>query len=212
MICGKGSLNNVKVASYKEAAAVCNPDDPRFKGAYSSDAPTQTEIREALDRLKTDSCYGGKAAKGLVLLCCHLLHQDDAEKYSKFFEGGQVDIEHVCPKNWSNVDGWTQEEHDSLANTIGNLIPLERAINIQLSNSSFQKKKTGESLRNGIRPYSKSLSPEANELAEKPSDRWLPADVRSRTEKKVAILADFFCAGTISDEIHDRIATGTYHG
>lgn len=194
---GRGSLNNLKGLSYKECARVYHPDDARLNESFNSfslNEDDKKEIGSRLEGFENESCYhaGSRLGNGLVLLCCHLLHPDSVEQYSEFLSKGRVDIEHVCPKNWSNIDGWSKEQHDKLLNTIGNLIPLEKAINIQVSNSCFQKKKTGVSLRKGILPYSQSGCPEAVELAKMAQETWNPDDVLSRSKMKIEALCKFF--------------------
>lgn len=191
---GRGSLNSLKGLSYKECARVYHPNDARLNESFSLNEVDKAEIRSRLVEFENESCYrvGSRLGNGLVMLCCYLLHSDSVEQYSDFLSRGRVDIEHICPKNWSNIDGWSKEQHDKLLNTIGNLIPLEKAINIQVSNSCFQKKKTGDSLRKGTLPYAQSSCPEAIELANMTQRTWNPDDVLARSKAKIESLIKFF--------------------
>ena len=193
---GHGSLNAVKGDSYKECARVFLPDEPRFAGELELTDEERGLLADWIGNLGEESCYraGFQMGMGIVMLCSYLLHPDKTQMYSRFVDVGKIEVEHICPKNWSNVDGWTEEEHSRLVNTIGNLIPLEKSINIQVSNSCFEKKRTGISLRGrGTVPYAKSLSPEAQELASMSAKRdWLPEDVTMRTNRKIVALKEFF--------------------
>lgn len=192
---GHGSLNNLKGTSYKECARIFNAQDTRFAVEMALTKDESDILSVWLANLQKESCYraGFKLGGGIVLLCSYLMHENSLALYSQFIDGGKVDIEHICPKVWSNVDGWTKEEHEELLNTIGNLIPLEKSINIQVSNNCFEKKKTGDSLNlRHIKPYSKSLSPEARELSQLPQNTWLPADVLNRSNRKAELLKTFF--------------------
>lgn len=193
---GRGSLNSLKGLSYKECARVYHPEDTRLNESFALSDFEKEELRKRMERFESESCYhaGSRLGNGLVLLCSYLIHPDSFERYSEFLSNGRVDIEHICPKNWSNIDGWTKDQHEKFLNTIGNLIPLEKAINIQVSNSCFQKKKTGESLRKGTLPYAKSASPEAVELANLSQQTWGPEDVSARSRMKVDLLLRFFTA------------------
>lgn len=193
---GRGSLNNLKGLSYKECARVYHPEDVRLNESFALSDSEKEELRNRMEGFENESCYhaGSRLGNGLIMLCSYLIHPDSVGRYSEFLSNDRVDIEHICPKNWSNIDGWTKDQHEKLLNTIGNLIPLEKAINIQVSNSCFQKKKTGESLRKGTLPYAKSASPEAVELANLPQQTWNPEDVLARSKMKVSLLLKFFVA------------------
>ena len=191
---GRGSQSALKGDSYKECARVFFPEDVRFKGELHLTDEELYAAKQFLQNLESESCYrtGFGLGTGIVLLCSYLISRDKVSSLSSFFDNGKIDIEHVCPKNWSNVDGWDEMTHSQLVNTLGNLIPLEKSINIQVSNCCFEKKRTGISLRTNVVPYSESLSPEAQELA-KLTDKqcWLPEDVKARTKLKISLLLKF---------------------
>ena len=188
-----GTLNDLKSESYKQCARIFangQPDD-----SLSLSDEERNKISNWIGSLGTCECYkaGFQYGAGLVMLCSYLLHSDDdsVAKFSQMIENGRVDIEHVCPKSWANADGWAKEVHEQLRNTIGNLIPLEKAINIQLSDSCFARKKNDPGRKN-CKSYEDSLSPEANELAALQQEKWLPDDVRKRTALKAEVLKKFF--------------------
>jgi hypothetical protein len=183
----------LKSTSYKLCARILangQSDDSLLLSAEE-----RNKIANWIADLGVCECYkaGFQYGAGLVMLCSYLLHSDDdsVEKFSRMIENGRIDVEHICPKSWANADGWSKEVHEQLRNTIGNLIPLEKAINIQLSDSCFARKRNDPGRKN-CKSYKDSLSPEANELASLQQEKWLPDDVRKRTALKAEVLKKFF--------------------
>lgn len=188
-----GTLNDLKSVSYKQCAHIFT--NGQTDDSLSLSDEERDRIAQWIGTLGDCECYkaGFQYGAGLVMLCSYLLHSDDYSmvKFSRMIENGRIDVEHICPKSWANADGWSKEDHEKLRNTIGNLIPLEKAINIQLSDSCFARKRNDPGRKN-CKSYKDSLSPEANELASLQQEKWLPDDVRKRTALKAEVLKKFF--------------------
>ncbi|MDQ7831499.1 MAG: HNH endonuclease family protein, partial [Desulfovibrionaceae bacterium] len=52
-----------------------------------------------------------------------------------------AEVEHVLPKKWNNYDGWTEITHQKDVNKLGNLVILEKKLNISAKNEFFERKK-----------------------------------------------------------------------
>lgn len=193
---GSGTLNDLKSMSYKQCARIFAHEKQDESLLLSTD--DANSLSNWIEGLDSFECYkaGFQYGAGIVMLCSYLLHDDydSLASFSQMIEGGRIDIEHICPKSWANADGWTEDVWKKLVNTIGNLMPLEKAINIQVSDSCFQRKKVNPGRKN-CKSYKDSLSPEANELAAIQQDKWLPDDVRKRTALKAEVLKKFFLGG-----------------
>lgn len=103
---GRGSLNNLKGLSYKECARVYHPEDTRLNESFALSDSEKEELRNRMVGFENESCYhaGSRLGNGLIMLCSYLIHPDLVGGYSEFLSNGRVDIEHICPKNWSNID------------------------------------------------------------------------------------------------------------
>jgi len=190
----RGTLNNLRGESYRQCARVFAPE--KFDQGLELDQAEREQLSAWIAALPETPCYqsGFQMGSGLVLLCSYLRCTHSVIMLSQFLSGGRFDVEHICPKCFANADGWTLSEHAKLVNTLGNLIPLEKAINISVSDSCFQRKqgKLGSLGKRNAVAYKFSESPEARELAKLEQSKWLPDDVRKRTEEKMVALREFF--------------------
>lgn len=93
------------------------------------------------------------------------------------------EIEHIFPKKYNNYSncGYSREKLDGLIENIGNLMPLEKALNIGASNDYYSKKKAY---------YQKSQIAMALNM-EKRSD-WTPEDIVVRNDNIGSILQKIF--------------------
>ena len=73
----------------------------------------------------------------------------------------EIEIEHILPKkSYNNQDGFTKDEYSENINRLGNLVTLEKILNINATNKPFNDKKSS---------YSKSVSEECKSLVEIPN-------------------------------------------
>ena len=90
-------------------------------------------------RKLTDNDYG-RYRNGLVLLASFLNQKQNPEKYLDVLYK-KYDIEHILPQEWCNYDQWDEESHKKNIEKLGNLVILEKSLNIKASNEFFQRKK-----------------------------------------------------------------------
>ena len=81
------------------------------------------------------------------------------------------DVEHILPKKWDNdwYDKWNKEEVSKVMDTLGNLVLLEKSINIKGGNSFFNEKK---------KQYKNSAFAEAKALCT--IDTWIYEEYKKR--------------------------------
>ena len=174
------SVNAVKDTAFRVCADIAHERD--YAAQYRKNAEKK-DLSE-FERKIADSDLG-RNRKGLVLLAAALNPNQDLVAYGKFLQEEKVNIEHILPQKWSNYDRWNDESHKRDANKIGNLMPLEKAINIQASNEFFGRKQER---------YKDSKVQDALDLANKNPSVWYLQDVAARHEKSLKRLRKFFGA------------------
>lgn len=95
-------------------------------------------------------------------------------------------IEHIFPKTtmWrKSYTGWNKEEAKPYISSIGNMMWLEKKLNIWASNKYFDDKKE---------EYKKSKILEAQSLVNYPKNDWLKEDIEERNEEIYQRLLKFF--------------------
>ena len=117
--------------------------------------------------------------RGIVLLCAYLNPNQDKDAFSNFMNS-KYDIEHVLPKKWNHYDGWTSDMWAEQLNTLGNLIPLSKALNIAAKNEFFDRKKI---------EYKKSTIQDALDLVN--IHEWTPVELEAKLEEKVMRLLTY---------------------
>lgn len=128
--------------------------------------------------LPIDPKYGEifmkKSCRGLDR-CLLLLNSyiQSGSPYPKLHQLKKIEIEHILPKNWGkgNYNGWTKSKAEEFLEQWGNRIPIEKAVNIQVTDNYFEQKKKG---------YVDSANPELKALGGLPQEAWTPDDVKKR--------------------------------
>lgn len=138
----------------------------------------EEDLEDFKNLLNTDRLK--RYQRGIVLLAAYLNPDQDKADFAGFMDG-KVEIEHILPKKWNNYDGWTDQLWSSKLNTLGNLVPLSRKLNIAAKNEFFDKKKEY---------YRQSEVQDVKDLLE--VKEWKPADVMARQKKKKECLLKFF--------------------
>jgi len=174
------SVNAVKDTAYKVCAAIANGRD--YAAVYQQNIDEHHDMT-AFERKLTEDDYG-RCRKGLILINSLPSGEQERIDYAEVLLG-KYDIEHILPRGWAHYDKWNEESYALAIDKIGNLIPLERWLNIQASNEFFQRKQV---------KYAKSKVPEVLELAKKTPARWYPKDVEARQQESLARLREFFTA------------------
>jgi hypothetical protein len=172
------AVNAIKDTTFRVCAKIANNDD--YIAEYKL-AITASDKAGMLARL--DENRYGRYLRGLVLLTAYLNENQDKIAFAKFVRGN-YDVEHILPKKWNNYDGWTETMWESHLNTLGNLMPLEREINISASNEFLKRKKI---------KYSQSLVQDALDISNGVSDNgWNLEKVDDSNIEKLLRLNEFF--------------------
>lgn len=128
------TVNSVKDTTFKICNLIWKQEDylAEYKQKY-------TETFETFKRNIKEYSYG-KMQRGLVYL---LAINNEKQNHIAFNSIKKIEIEHILPKKggYHNYNGWTEEQYEQKINTIGNLVCLEKSLNISASNDFFKKKK-----------------------------------------------------------------------
>ena len=171
------SVNAIRDTVFKVCATIFKGQDPTEE--YRKNI-TENDLDEFSNRITR--CQYGRYLKGLVLLSAYLNPMQDKQKFLEFLSNNN-DVEHILPKKWVNYDGWTREEWSELLNSLGNLMPLEKSINIHAQNSFFSIKQNC---------YNKSNVQDAIDLAQLTGCKWTPFDCKKRNKDKYELICKFF--------------------
>lgn len=176
------SVNSVKDTVFKVCAAIEQKQD--YLQCYWENI-SDDDLDEFKKKIQENKY--GRYLKGLVLLTGILNPQQNIDDYKDILTS-RVDIEHILPKKWNNYDKWTEDLWKEKLNTLGNLIPLEKALNISASNEFFDRKKT---------IYQKSKIQDAKDF----QGTWYPTDYVKNHSTKLERLFNFFTGVTTLNNI-----------
>jgi hypothetical protein len=172
------AVNVVKDTTFRVCDKIANDGD--YLSEYKS-AIMPSDRAEMLARLENNRY--GRYMRGLVLLTAYLNQNQDKNAFVDF-AWSKYDIEHILPKKWNNFDSWTEDSWAEHLNTLGNLIPLEREINISASNEFLKRKKE---------KYLDSKIQDAHDIANTiADDGWIPSKVDDFHIEKLLRLSVFF--------------------
>ena len=122
------SVNTIKDVIFRVCANIWHGKDYK-RLYYESLAKDNFEIKSALEAGKVQ-----RSLRGLCFLHAYL-------NPDQVFIPWEAQIEHILPKKWNNYDGWTEETYQNDVNKIGNLVVLEKKLNISAKNEFFSRKK-----------------------------------------------------------------------
>lgn len=172
------AANAVKDVTFRVCDKIANGGD--YLAEYKA-AITVSDRAEMLTRLENNRL--GRYMRGLVLLTAYLNKNQDRAAFVDLVYG-KYDIEHILPKKWNNFDGWTEDSWAERLNTLGNLMPLEREINISASNEFLKRKKA---------KYRDSKIQDAQDIASNiADDGWVPSKMDDIYFEKLLRLSEFF--------------------
>ncbi len=126
------SINRIKNDIYKINKDVFHNNDyiHTIKNSIKAE-----EIEQSIAEIKKSNLR--KYNRGIVFLNSTLHH---AQKSS--FANYEIEIEHILPKtSYNNQDGFTTDEYSENIDRLGNLVTLEKHLNIQAKNKPFNDKK-----------------------------------------------------------------------
>lgn len=171
------SINAVKDTTFKACAAI--HADRGYPGIYHENSHNDIETFGR----QLESCDYGRYRKGLIFLNSIPNKAENWDGYAVALRG-KVNIEHILPRKWNDYDKWDEDSHARDIDKLGNLIPLEKKVNLAASNEFFKRKQ---------KEYAKSNFPDAMKLSEKTPPTWYPEDVEKRHQEANKRLMEFFC-------------------
>ena len=83
----------------------------------------------------------GRCKRGIILLSGFLNKSQSIEDFFDLILNSNIEIEHILPRKWSDNNDWDEQEAKEVMETLGNLAPFEKKLNISASNEFFKKKK-----------------------------------------------------------------------
>ena len=85
----------------------------------------------------------GRCKRGIILLSGFLNKSQSIEDFFDLIlnSSTSIEIEHILPRKWSDNNDWDEQEAKEVMETLGNLAPFEKKLNISASNEFFKKKK-----------------------------------------------------------------------
>ncbi|MDR2141589.1 MAG: DUF262 domain-containing HNH endonuclease family protein [Deltaproteobacteria bacterium] len=172
-------VDSVKDTTFKVCAAISNDED------YLSKFENNIVEKEILDFFSMlNSNIYGQYSRGIFLLAAYLNPAQNRDKFAKvIYSKDTYHMEHILPKEWNNYDGWTVENYNKYLDCLGNLIPLEKILNIKASNEYFKKKKNN---------YKTSGIQDAIDLTKISDNGWTPERVEEEKLKKIGRIKQFF--------------------
>ena len=173
------NVNRIRDTVYKVYVAIHGDGD--YKTEYQRSITDHSDDLSAVEQ-RLDKCEYGRYRTGLVLLNSMPSEENDRKIYSEAL-GGTIHIEHILPRQWNNYDKWDKNSHERDIDKLGNLMPLERKLNIAASAEFFRRKQT---------EYAKSKIHDALVLSKKSPSEWYPEDVATRHKEVDDQLKQFF--------------------
>lgn len=171
------SVNVVRDTTYSVCAKIAKDQD--YLAEYES-AITDKDKEVMIAHISENSLT--RYRRGIFFLASYLNEKQDKSAFAKLM-GQKNDLEHIISKKWYNCDGWNEKLFEQHENDLGNIMPLERKLNIVASNSFLKSKK---------KHYKNSLIQDAKDIANNPDDSWTPEKVEEMTFIKRQRLHHFF--------------------
>ena len=172
------NVNLIRDTAYKAYVAICGNGD--YQSEYQRSIERTDDLNAASQKLEKYDY--GRYRTGLVLLNAIPLEEEQRKAYAEALSG-TFHIEHILPRQWNSYDKWDEESHAHDIDKLGNLMPLERKLNIAASAEFFGRKQA---------EYKKSKIHDALLLSTKTPSQWYPEDVEKRHAEKNARLEQFF--------------------
>ena len=165
-------VNGIKVTIFKTVRDIYHKNDYLINFDADREKTNEIILKENLD-----SELGKAQRTDLCLLLAAL------NKQQKEFIPEDTTLEHILPRKWDKYKydgGWNKKLYEKNHNKLGNLVALEKELNVRSSNDFFSEKK---------KKYKKSAITEAKLL--KKYSKWTIADFNKRQEEKKKELQEF---------------------
>jgi uncharacterized protein with ParB-like and HNH nuclease domain len=172
-------VNAIKDTIFKVVRDVANNND--YKKIYYDDflSDFTGDSKKGMEKSLKNILLGdlGRGLKGICLLTS-VLNEEQKQLIPEDFQ-----IEHILPHKWDNYkySDWTNHLYKQYFNMLGNLVILEKTLNIKSSNRFFPEKKL---------QYLKSNIKDVRALADLNS--WTPTSCKNRQNQLLTRLTHFF--------------------
>lgn len=168
------SVNTVKDTTFKVCAKIENNDD--YLSEYIDNMGNDLKI--FYDKLKSADL--GRCKRGIILLSGFLNESQSVEDFYDLILNSNIEIEHILPRKWSDNNDWDEQEAKEVMETLGNLAPFEKKLNISASNEFFKKKK---------KAYKESKFADIKDLVK--LDKWDYDEVKIREKNIIRRITSF---------------------
>ena len=168
------SVNTVKDTTFKVCAKIENNDN--YLSEYIDNMGNDLKI--FYDKL--ESADLGRCKRGIILLSGFLNKSQSVEDFYDLILNSSIEIEHILPRKWSDNNDWDEQEAKEVMETLGNLAPFEKKLNISASNEFFKKKK---------KAYEESKFADIKDLVK--LDKWDYDEVKIREENIINRIKSF---------------------
>ena len=168
------SVNTVKDTTFKVCAKIENNDN--YLSEYIDNMGNDLKI--FYDKL--ESADLGRCKRGIILLGGFLNKSQSVEDFYDLILNSSIEIEHILPRKWSDNNDWDEQEAKEVMETLGNLAPFEKKLNISASNEFFKKKK---------KAYKESKFADIQDLLK--LDKWDYEEVKIREKNIIRRIKSF---------------------
>ena len=168
------SVNTVKDTTFKVCAKIENNDN--YLSEYIDNMGNDLKI--FYDKL--ESADLGRCKRGIILLSGFLNKSQRVEDFYDLILNSNIEIEHILPRKWSDNNDWDEQEAKEVMETLGNLAPFEKKLNISASNEFFKKKK---------KAYKESKFADIQDLLK--LDKWDYDEVKIREKNIISRIKSF---------------------
>lgn len=168
------SVNTVKDTTFKVCAKIENNDN--YLSEYIDNMGNDLKI--FYDKL--ESADLGRCKRGIILLSGFLNKSQSVEDFFDLILNSSIEIEHILPRKWSDNNDWDEQEAKEVMETLGNLAPFEKKLNISASNEFFKKKK---------KAYKESKFADIQDLLK--LDKWDYDEVKIREKNIIRRIKSF---------------------
>lgn len=168
------SVNTVKDTTFKVCAKIENNDN--YLSEYIDNMRNDLKIFYN----KLESADLGRCKRGIILLSGFLNKSQSVKDFYDLILNYNIEIEHILPRKWSDNNDWDEQEAKEVMETLGNLAPFEKKLNISASNEFFKKKK---------KAYKESKFADIKDLLK--LDKWDYDEVKIREKNIIRRIKSF---------------------
>ena len=168
------SVSTVKDTTFKVCAKIEHCDN--YLSEYMENMCNDLKIFYN----KLESADLGRCKRGIILLSGFLNESQSVEDFYDLILNSNIEIEHILPRKWSDNNDWDEQKAKEVMETLGNLAPFEKKLNISASNEFFKKKK---------KAYKESKFADIKDLSK--LDKWDYNEVKLREKNIISRIKSF---------------------